>query len=132
MKEKDSNSMSEKEELEMLRLENQQKEHVSRELDRLWEVFPDIKIEDMPDEVWELVEKGETLLGAYCITLTKKAIEERAATEKNAENSLKTPPAVKNSGDTKQYFTRDEVSKMTRDQVRKNYDRIVDSMKHWN
>lgn len=120
------------EELEILRRENREKEKVSKELDRLWEMFPDVTPEDVPDELWELVENGETLLGAYCILMAKKNIEDQKAREKNRENSMRTPPAVKGGTEKKEYFTRDRVSEMDRNQVRKNYDAIVDSMKYWN
>lgn len=124
--------MSAEQELEMLRKENEQKEKVSKELDRLWAMFPDVTLEDAPDELWELIENGESLLGAYCILLAKENLESRKADAKNRENSMKTPPAVNNGSEKKEYFTREQVAKMNRDQVRKNYDRIVDSMKHWN
>lgn len=126
------NTLTPEQELEMLREENQQKEKVSKELDRLWEMFPEVRMEDMPDEMWTLVENGESLLGAYCITLMKKQLELQSAQQKNTENSMKTPPPVKNGGEAKEYFTREQVSKMTREQVRKNYSKIVDSMKYWN
>lgn len=130
----DSNNtqLTAQEELEILRRENREKEKVSKELDRLWEMFPDVTPEDVPDELWELVENGETLLGAYCILMAKKNIEEQKAREKNRENSMRTPPAVKGGTEKKEYFTRDRVSEMDRNQVRKNYDAIVDSMKYWN
>lgn len=130
----DSNNtqLTAQEELEILRRENREKEKVSKELDRLWEMFPDVTLENAPDELWELVENGETLLGAYCILMARKGIEEQKAREKNRENALKTPPAVKGGAEKKEYFTRDQVSEMDRNQVRKNYDAIMDSMKYWN
>lgn len=123
--------LSPEQELELLKKEKEQKERISKEIDRLWEMFPDFTLEQAPDELWELVQGGESLLGAYCILLAKANLEEQKANEKNQENSQKTPPPVKNSGDANQYFSREQVEKMTRDQVKKNYKQIIDSMKHW-
>ena len=124
--------MTPEKELEMLKSEKEQKDKISKELDRLWEMFPDVTLEDTPDELWSLVENGETLLGAYCILLAKANMEKEKAQQKDLENASKTLPAVKNAGGSNEYFTREQVAKMTRDQVRKNYDKIVSSMKHWN
>ncbi len=130
--ENSSTQMTPQEELELLRSENLQKEQASKELDRLWEMFPEITLDDLPDELWVLVENGESLLGAYCILLAKAGIESKKAQDKNRENSLRTPPAVKGGTEKKEYFTRAQVAGMSRAQVRKNYDSIVDSMKYWN
>ena len=129
---KDNTQMTPEQELEALRRENEQKDKITGELERLWEMFPDATLENTPDEMWLLVEQGESLLGAYCITLVKKNIEEKKAQEKNRENSEKTLPDIKPSADRNEFFTREQVNKMSREQVRKNYDKIISSMKHWN
>ena len=123
--------LSAEEELENLRRENQMKDKVAKDIDRLWEMFPDIKLDSVPEELWEMVSQGESLLGAYCILLCKENLEKEKAQEKDRENSAKTPPAVKSGGEKPEFFTREAVSKMTREQVRKHYDKIVESMKHW-
>ncbi|MBQ9940162.1 MAG: hypothetical protein IJO74_01325 [Clostridia bacterium] len=124
--------LAEQEELETLRRENRLREKVTKEIDSLWEMFPDIKLEEVPEELWDMVSQGESLLGAYCILLAKKNLETEKAEKKDRENSEKTPPNVKPGAEKSDYFTREAVSKMSRDQVRKNYDKIVESMKHWN
>ncbi len=128
----DNTQMTPEKELEILKSEKEQKDKISKELDRLWEMFPDVTLEDTPDELWSLVENGETLLGAYCIMLAKSNLEKEKPQQKDLENASKTLPAVKSTSQAKEYFTREQVNKMTRDQVRKNYDKIVSSMKHWN
>ena len=126
-----NNELTLRQELEQLKGEKQQREKISAELDRLWEIFPDVTLNDLPDEVWALVEQGESLPGAYCITLCKADAENKKAQQKNHENSLKTPPTVTSHGDNKQYFTREQVESMSRNDVRKNYSAIIESMKHW-
>ena len=61
-------------ELESLRRENELKDKVTRDIDRLWEMFPDLKLDSVPEELWDMVSQGESLLGAYCILLCKDKI----------------------------------------------------------
>lgn len=118
-------------ELESLRRENELKDKVTRDIDRLWEMFPDLKLDSVPEELWDMVSQGESLLGAYCILLCKDKIAQEKAHLKDSENSAKTPPAAKSGSERPEFFTREAVSKMSRDEVRKHYDKIVESMKHW-
>lgn len=136
MKETDKNLPNEKklsaeEELEALRRENEMRDKVTRDIDRLWEMFPDIKLDSVPEELWEMVSQGESLLGAYCILLCRDGLEKEKAQKKDRENSAKTPPAVKSGSESPEFFTREAVSKMSRAEVRKHYDKIVESMKNW-
>ncbi|MBQ9921446.1 MAG: hypothetical protein IJO52_04605 [Clostridia bacterium] len=127
----DENKLTAEQELENLRRENEMKDKVTKDIDRLWEMFPDISLDSVPEELWDMVSQGESLLGAYCILLCKDKLEREKAQQKDRENSAKTPPAVKSGSERPEFFTREAVSKMSREQVRKHYDKIVESMKHW-
>ena len=127
----DEKKLTAEEELANLRRENEMKDKVAKDIDRLWEMFPDLKLDSVPEELWEMVSQGESLLGAYCILVCRDELEKKKALDKDRENSAKTPPAMKQGSERPEFFTREAVSKMSREQVRKHYDKIVESMKHW-
>jgi hypothetical protein len=51
---------------------------------------PDVKATDIPQEVWDTVKQGKSLLTAYTIWENKKLKIELEAAKKNAENKAKT------------------------------------------
>ena len=95
-------------------------------------LFPEVKAEEIPGEVWEKVEAGESLAGAYAVYFVK-ALRDRERIERiNAENEKKAPPRVRHDGADGSYFSPEAVRAMTREEVRKNYQEILRSMDHWN
>ena len=104
---------------------------VKEDIKRLREVFPDIKQEDIPDEVWQSVEKGESLSGAYALHFVKQ-LKAKADIERiNELNGKKAPPKIKHDGGDETFFSPEEVRSMTEAQVRKHYNAILASMDKW-
>lgn len=73
---------------------------------------------------------GTPLSAAYALAERRRARREAAAAEANRRNS------TRSSGEMVQhtpgYFSRDEVLRMSRAEVRENYGNILLSMQKWN
>lgn len=61
------------------------------EVEQFMEVYPDVKGEDIPQEVWKEVEQGAELLTAYVLyenRLLRAKLEAREHTDRNRSRSL--------------------------------------------
>ena len=94
-------------------------------------LFPAVDIECIPECVWETVKKGTSLAAAYAL-YEKRMEAERLKIEKiNAINSSRAAgSAGKNTAN--EFFTPDDVRKMSRSEVRANFTKIKNSIKKWN
>ena len=107
-------------------------EKLAQDVAAFHELFPEVKAEAIPGEVWDQVEAGQSLTAAYAVHFVK-AMKEAARIEKrNAENEKAAPPPVRHDGKEESYFSPEAVSAMSREEVRKNYQEILRSMDHWN
>lgn len=104
------------------------------------ETFPDVKPEDIPESVWKDVEEnGKSLVDAYTRyenQLLKEQLaklqEGKVKEKQNEENANSTTGSVTGKGDGKQpYFTREQVEKMSVEEINKNWKAIMESQKHW-
>ena len=103
------------------------------------ESFPDAKAEDIPASVWEQVDKGKSLVDAYTHHENKtlkeqiKSLSEKKEIEQtNEENAASSTGSVTGQGTAKAArFTRDQVDKMSREDVDRNWSAIQKSMKNW-
>ena len=113
--------------LEQKQLEQEQ---TLRELGEFHRLFPDIAIKDVPDRVWESVERGIPLSAAYAL-YEKQELQARSHADLiNRQNATRS--AGKAGRHTSgEYFSPDEVRAMSQKQVHENYAKIMDSMKHW-
>lgn len=132
-----------KEKSEKEKMLSKQKEH-----EEFLKAYPDIATElqkrralgqdssDLiPPEVFEMSEQeGMTLTSAYAryenAILREKIAELESKKTKNAENAEASTGSVGDSGG-EQFFTKEQVGKMSRSEVLKNYDAIVKSKKKW-
>ena len=91
--------------------------------------FPEVSLRQVPDEVWSRVQAGIPLAAAYALYERGVRNRAQAAQEQNARNAahLPTAPAPAES----RYFSPAQVRAMSRREVRENYDRIFESMRHW-
>ena len=92
-------------------------------------LFPGSDVSALPDSVCESVRAGVPLAAAYALYEKKKSFESFAAHEKNSKNANLSFPV--SDGESEKYFSPDEVKSMSRDEVRTNYKRIIESMRHW-
>lgn len=128
-------------ELEMLRARNAELEkeiadrkglsmRLEKEISEFSEMFPDVPLTEIPDDIWDEVKRGLPLSASYARHERKRQIAQRKADEANKNAMEKSSGSV--SGTTDHYFTADQVRKMTASEVKKNYSHIINSMKHWN
>ena len=97
------------------------------------QMYPDVKPEQIPSEVWQLVNQGHRLASAYAIhenRLLKQQYQTQQANFKNAESST---GSVKTQGKTGGYISREQfdANKGNQNWVMKNLDLIEESRKHW-
>lgn len=95
-------------------------------------LFPDVKGEQIPQEVWDRVEAGESLSAAYALFAVKQYREEEKVSRINEENGKKAPPPIEGGSTEGDYFSPEAVKNMSRSEIRKNYDKILSSMEKWN
>ncbi len=95
-------------------------------------LFPEVKGEDIPQEVWDRVEAGESLAASYALFAVRKFREEEKISRINEENGKKAPPPVEGGSADGDYFSPEAVKNMSRSEIRKHYDKILSSMEKWN
>ena len=118
-------------ELEEYRLEKLVKGNLEKELKILFELFPDINIDDIPDEIFELSDNGKGLAAQYALFCLKEEKKKAEQKEKEEENLKAAAPDVKNAPE-EAYFTPEDVRGMSEEEIRKNYKAIMKSMEKWN
>jgi hypothetical protein len=128
-----------REQYEAEKLTRSQQEARQKDYESFLNTFPDVKADEIPTNVWEEVEKGKSLVDAYAkyensllkakIAEYEKGSKTLEANNKNAENT--TGSVIGNGSAKEQIFTKEEVDKMSLNDVKKNYNRILESSKHW-
>jgi hypothetical protein len=103
---------------------------MSREAAEFAGLFPDEKLSSLPDEVWEEVRRGIPLAAAYAYHKVRRERKAAMAAEINSKNSQNSAGPVDGQSRT-DYYSPAEVRRMSAAEVRENYAKIVDSMKHW-
>ena len=96
------------------------------------ELFPEVKSDEIPQEVWDRVEAGESLSAAFALYVVQEAKKEEHIRRVNEENGKKAPPPVDGSHGDDDYFSPEAVKAMSRKEIRENYDKILSSMEKWN
>ena len=120
-----------REELEAYKAEAARKKAIATQINEFSELFPEIQVRSIPDEVWEDVKRGNTLAAAYSVyerRITEAARRIESINIKNAERSA----GSAGKGTTQEFFSADEVRKMSPSEVRANYAKIRKSMEKWN
>ncbi len=128
-------------ELEILRARNEElekaleerkriSERLDGEISEFSEMFPDVPLSEIPDEIWNEVKKGLPLSASYARHERKRTLSQKKADEANKNAIEKSSGSV--TGTSDHYFTADQVKKMSAAEVKKNYSHIINSMKHWN
>lgn len=86
----------------------------------------------VPKEVFEISERtGTPLKYAYADYLAKNALKKEQIEKVNKENAESSAPSMASQGVKKEYYTAEEVKNMSRDDVKKNWKVITESMKKW-
>ena len=123
-----------REELTLLRTELEAKrgelERLGKEVSEFSELFPNATLTALPDSVWESVRGGIPLAAAYALYRRKAELRAEQARIVNKKNNEMSTGAI-GRDTTDSFYTPDEVRAMTRSEIRKNYSKILDSMKKW-
>ena len=124
-----------KNELEELKVKLAEKEsaleRMSREIGEFSEIFPEKQINSIPDSVWASVKEGIPLAAAYALYERKNAVRAGTAELINTRNNERSTGSI-GRANTENFYTPSEVKAMSREEVRKNYTKIIESMKKWN
>ena len=94
------------------------------------ELYPEVPVSDLPDAVWEGVEKGIPLAAAYALFQRRKAHEKSVAEQVNAENRSRSSGSLADA--RAGFLSPAEVRERSPAEVRKNYRNILCSMQKWN
>ena len=120
-----------KNELEAYKSAAAQQEAIAKQINEFSELFPDISVRSIPNEVWDDVKNGNSLAAAYSVyerRITEAARRIERINQRNAERSA--GAAGKNM--VEEFFSADDVRKMSPGEVRANYAKIRRSMEKWN
>ena len=127
-----------REELEALRSQLKAREDEDRasarmraELSGFAEYFPEVELEEIPEEIWDRVRRGASLSSEYSLLLHKREMAKRRIGEYNEKNRKMSAGAV-GIGEGEKYYSPSEVKKMSPAYVKAHYDDIIESMRHWN
>lgn len=95
--------------------------------------FPDVKPEEIPNEVWQLKkDRGLSLTDAYIRIERNQLKNQLEATKINQQNGSTSTGAISGQGTPgNSFFSEVQVKAMSQEDVTKNYDAIMDSMKSW-
>ena len=119
-----------KEQIEKLEELKRSQNRILAEIGDFVSLFPEIPIEEIPDTVWESVKQGAPLAASYALYEKRMVAEAKRIAEINAKNAKKSPGAA--GKDTAgEYFSPEDVRRMSRAEVHANYSKIKDSMKKW-
>ena len=117
-------------ELEAYKQAKERQDRISEQLNEFSELFPNIAPSAVPAEVWESVKNGNTLAAAYAVYEKRTTEAARRIEQINAKNAGNSAGAAgKNSSE--EFFSADEVRKMSPAQVRANFAKIRRSMETW-
>lgn len=95
------------------------------------ELYPDVAIESVGEDVRQIMDAGVPLAAAYALSERRREIQlfkTESANKKSAETSWSSVGKRAENG----FFSSSEVRKMTPQEVHNNYSLILESMKYWN
>ena len=101
------------------------------EKNELLSLFPNANTDSLPDGVVEEMKKGLPMAAAYALYERKQYVRSKEidthndSTKKSGFGKIRTESTV-------EFFSPSEVRAMSKSEVKKNYKRIIQSMKSWN
>lgn len=103
---------------------------MSIECEEFSQLYPNVPLSSLPDSIWESVKKGTPIAAAYALIERRAAVAQMRADEVNKTNSLLSSGSV-DSPPAEEFFSPAEVRAMSREQVKANYSKIINSMSKW-
>lgn len=104
------------------------REAIDREYAEFTELFPELSIAALPDEVSASVASGTPLAAACALYRLRREREAAKAAEVNAKNAELSPGEVRNAPSG--YLTLEEMKFMSPNEIRRNYPLVIESLKH--
>ena len=108
-----------------------EKDDYTQEIVKFRSLFGEISPDTIPDSVWDEVRAGQSLCAAFALYLFEEAKEAARVREINDANHKKAPGRI-STGGGEEYFSPEAVRAMDEKTVRKQYEKIMRSMEHWN
>ncbi len=106
------------------------KSEMEEDIRRFKEYFPDVTAADIPEEVWAEVAQGVSLTHAYALYRAAAGAADAKARSLNRVNAERSAP-LGTEGDPTDALTQEQVENMSPQAVKKNYNRILASMRNW-
>lgn len=108
-----------------------EKDDNQQEIIKFRRLFGEIDPESIPDTVWDQVRKGQSLCATFALYLYEQAAEMVRVRQINEKNNKSAPKKITGGGG-EEYFSPEAVRAMDGKTVRKQYEKIMRSMDHWN
>ena len=102
---------------------------MASELREFQTLFPDVPLSELPDEVTDGMCAGIPPAAGYALFLRRQRERERQAKSVNDANRLRSSGSLTTAD--ADYFSPAEVRAMSPSDVRKNYQKIMQSMQKW-
>lgn len=118
-----------REELALRDARMHQEERITREYAEFCDLYPEISISSLSQEIWQTVESGTPLAAAFALAERKREISLKRANESNTTNRARSAGAVNNAQSIE--FSPAEVRAMSSAEVRANLPKIMRSMQKW-
>lgn len=99
------------------------------DIEQFRKYFPDVSADMIPEEVWKEAANGIPLAYSYALYIKSKADSEDRAAEINRYNEERALPVGNDESETP--YSKEDVEGMTPSAVRKNYKKILNSIKSW-
>ncbi|MBQ3196243.1 MAG: hypothetical protein IJB65_07250 [Clostridia bacterium] len=106
------------------------KARLAEDIKRFKELFPDVKSDGIPEEVWNDMTNGIPLPYAYALYLATSQGNKSYADRVNAKNSGAAPPPViprEEEGE----LTMEQVEAMSPEAIKKSFPEILRSLRKW-
>ena len=113
-----------------LEAEKKAQERILEEIGDFNSLFPEVSIDEIPESIWESVKKGTSLAASYALYEKRKLTEAQRIAQIN-ESNAKRAAGVAGVHTANEYFSPDEVRKMSRSEVHANFAKIRKSMEKW-
>lgn len=104
-------------------------ERASSECAEFIRLYPGVSLSEIPASVWEMARGGVPLAAAYAYGEVIRRQKEAEIAE--ADRRAREASSGSLSGGGEEFYSPDEVRRMSPEEVRANYKKITDSMKKW-
>lgn len=94
------------------------------------ELYPDVPISALPDDIWKSFRAGIPVAAAYALYEKKEAVARAKAESINSKNKDLSSGSLGTSK-SEEFFSPAEVKAMSPAEVRANYTKIINSMSRW-